>query len=256
MRCNRCGAEVFDGEIYCGECGTKLNTQNNIQQDNYYGKKKSKGNKTLLVILVVIVILVVLGIIGNMDSDNTETNNTQNLSSSNNSSNVNTNTNNQSTNTNTNSIYNNSTNTNTNYNDNETTTNTNITNNENTSNSQTNTNEEEFKKDNEKAYTKYSLLFDDGEISDNIYLEIEGRYIYLYNKDSEMSYTGTYTSSNGYLVGTYTEVTYNNGGDIETESINDSFKFEILPNHKLKDILGYGQWCGQTFGQNFTYVLD
>lgn len=122
--------------------------------------------------------------------------------------------------------------------------------------SSNNTNVEEFSPNSEMVYTKYSLLFDNGEISDNLYLEIERKNIYLYNKDSEMSYTGTYTSSNGYLVGTYTEVTYNNGGDTETETINDNFKFEILPNHKLKDILGYGQWCGQTFGQNFTYVVD
>lgn len=129
------------------------------------------------------------------------------------------------------------------------------TNNQTTTSSKTNTNEQEFNKDNEKAYTKYCLLFDNGETYNDIYIEIEGSNIHLFDNESEMSYTGTFTSSDSYLIGTYTEVTYNNGGDIQRETINDSFKFEILPNHKLKDILGYGKWCEQVKGKNNTFML-
>lgn len=258
MRCNKCGAEIFEGELYCGECGTKLHIQNNVQQNNYnpYGKKKSKGFKIfIIVILVIIAILVILGFMEGIFEKEADTTNTQNLPNNNNSSL--TNTNNQNTNYNQNTMYNNNSSTNTNNTGarNEIINNGTSTNNQTTTNNQANVNEQEFKKDNEKAYTKYCLLFDNGETYNDIYIEIEGRNIYLFDNESEMSYTGTYTSSNGYLTGTYTEVSYNNGGDIERETINDSFKFEILPNHKLKDILGYGQWCQQVKGRNNTFML-
>ena len=129
--------------------------------------------------------------------------------------------------------------------------------NQTSSNNQDTSNVEEFIKDNEKAYTTYYMLQSNQETYSNIYIQLEGNNIYLFDKDLELYFTGTYKSNNGYLVGTYTEVSYNNGGDIIKIECNEELEFEILQNHRLKDMLGYYSYVdGQIMHKNAVYVLD
>lgn len=257
MRCKNCNAEVFDGELYCGECGAKIDfpKETTTINNNSNNKKKITFSPISIFLVVIIMVLIVIIIIMH-NSDNTDNSTTdmQNLYSSTNSVTNTTNINENSVSNNLDSIENNnvtngnsviSNSTNSDY---PTSTN-------NTPVDSSNTNESQFQKDNQYAYTKYCLSFENGEIYEKMYIEIEGNNIYLFDNDQEIYLTGTYTSNNGYLVGTYTEVRFNDGGDIETRSINDSFRFEIMSDHKLRDATGYGYWNSQIIGTNNIYVL-
>ncbi len=59
MKCNNCGAELIDGASFCMNCGTKIDTNNNLKNN----LKKPSKKIVILLISIVIAIVIVLSII-------------------------------------------------------------------------------------------------------------------------------------------------------------------------------------------------
>ncbi|MEE0866071.1 MAG: zinc ribbon domain-containing protein [Clostridia bacterium] len=58
MKCNKCGNELNENDLFCGKCGNKI-VQNTVNTNKSEGNKKSK-NKTIIKIIVVILSILII----------------------------------------------------------------------------------------------------------------------------------------------------------------------------------------------------
>lgn len=118
-------------------------------------------------------------------------------------------------------------------------------------------NQEEIK---DGTYNKVltSTEKDNGNISlGDINFEIKGNTIMLSDNSSQIVLEGTYTIEDNKMVGTYTKATYYSYEQLDfvTETVEDSFEFEVKEDNTLYDTMGYGQFLGKCLYRNATYEL-
>ena len=83
----------------------------------------------------------------------------------------------------------------------------------------------------------------------DVYLEINGNNITIYNNFAQIVEEGTFEVKDDKLVGTYTKIMYldhQNGGRTTEKNINDEIDFDILKDGSLRDNNGIGESLGNS----------
>ena len=86
MKCKKCGSEIKDGNLFCVNCGTSIES-NKVEEKNVKKKETNKDNnakkatknkfKIIIPIIAITVVLIVIGAVVFLNINNTNISNKQ-----------------------------------------------------------------------------------------------------------------------------------------------------------------------------------